>query len=148
MRIIKKLGMDYCIIKKSFIFATVKAHHSYECLTGDKDFKSPSGGASARQTRKGLLFLYPCVDGIINASAQVLKPATGGRNTAGKCSPKERSTLPRRPKLQKYLSRLTSAVLCEDFRDGIQSSQAKCGKVQRTNLPFSISTDFRTSKQH
>lgn len=129
-----------------YTFATSKVSHSLSALVSDKTFRPLTGEGAHPKLVRGRLFLY--LSGREQDTSGIgQKATTGGRNTVAKCSPKERSTLPRRPKLQKYLSRLTSAVLCEDFRDGIQSSQAKCGKVQRTNLPFSISTDFRTSKQ-
>lgn len=111
----------------NYTFATSKASHSFECFDSNKIFYSPSGGASSRQTRKGLLFLYPCVEGKINTSAQDFKATTGGRNKVAKCSPKEKSTLPRRPILQEYFSRLTHAVI--DVRtfetEPVQSSKTE-----------------------
>lgn len=131
-------------LNKNFTFATSKVRHSLSALiTGKEIIRTLSGEPAHGELDRVRCFWTES----INASENRNKPATGGRNKAGKCSPKKRSTLPRRPKLQEYLFRLINAVLNQDFRDGSQSSQAKCGKVQRTNLPFSISTDCRTSKQ-
>jgi hypothetical protein len=56
------------------------------------------------------------------------------RSTRGcnkiKCSPKERSTLPRRPNLQEYLSRTEDAVFAQGLSRRISSSQASEGSAE------------------
>jgi len=47
--------------KKRYIFATVKARHSFECLTSCKNIDNPLGDGSEHLTLMGFLFLRHAV---------------------------------------------------------------------------------------
>lgn len=85
-------------------------------------------------------------DGTKTPAKEETKAQTGGRSIRAKCSPMERSTLPRRPILQKYLSRPKDAVLLWDCRDGPVRDAIK-GKRRGLPCPSLHSTETRTVLQ-
>lgn len=106
------------------------------------DFLNPVGGWLARLPSQGFCF----VGGIKTLAQDLSKAQTRGRSIRAKCSPMERRTLPRRPILQKVLSRPKDAVLLWDCRDGPVRDAIK-GKRRGLPCPSLHSTETRTVLQ-
>lgn len=88
---------------------------------------------SGTVSSNGLTYLvrvpYFLSGGLKTLGAEDRMSETRGRNISDECSLKERSTLPRGPKPQEYLSRPTDAVLMRGLSRRNSSSQAKYGMV-------------------
>ena len=95
-------------------FTSDESRTSRKGCSHQSRFFGPVGGMEATHELDRASF---CPDGNKTAGGKNRKATTAGRNTVAKCSPMEKSTLQRGPIPQELFSRLTNAVLGEDFRD-------------------------------
>lgn len=80
-------------MKNAYIFAGVDGPPAFAASTAECRFFEPTGGVQGTHKLGGFCFM----GGIRRWHKRISKARTRGRSKLAKCSPKERSTLPRGP---------------------------------------------------